>query len=833
MRIGKSKNSIFVRIFVPILLLLIVQVLVLQVLMYIFNVYGDLRDNAYDILNERVVGRKNEIENYLHTGTDFDMSVSTLTKLYENYAAADDSPQVFASDNSQRDFLIAASDTMINMLRHNKVNGVFVALNDLREFSAIPRETNRVNGLSIRDLDSTIGYNNTEDLLINRGSRVVVEKLGLDLDAGYDPYYTFDPHDDRHSFYYKPLTAAFETEGYDYDDLAYFQGTHRVSDTEADSLVVSYSMPLISKDGIPFGVIGIEITARHLRSLMNYAELADETNGAYAIAQVRGDNQTYSVSLHSGTYYEKAFADSAEITVSGTMKNDCYDFVGQNSRVCGSIAEFQIYNSNGYFSDEKLVLIGVVDKNDLLAFGTKIQINIIISLLLGVLVGVVCLVFIIKRILSPIVKLYEKVRASDGLTELHFEKTNIDEVDRLTESIEELGRKVNSNKVKSEFFSRMSHDMRTPMNAIIGFSSKELTENASEEQKTEYLRQINESGRYLLGLINDILDINKLENDKITLLTKSVALCDAWDMIIPIITEVAACKNVIFVSRLNLREPDVCVMLDVKRFSQIFINLLSNAVKFTDEGGTVTLDVDAWRDENLIVQKVVIKDTGSGMSEDFQEIVYEQFTQENPEKEGTGLGLSIAKSLVDMMGGSIDFQSELGKGTEFVVEISCDVADACVDIKSNIDSAANNKSSDKELDGKRILICEDNEINAEIAAELLANKNVICDFAENGSIGLEKFADSVEGYYDAILMDMRMPEMDGLTATKKIREMDRGDALTVKIIAMTANAFDEDIDACRAAGMNAHIAKPIEPTLFYSVIAEELANGSAETSDDN
>ena len=819
---GKRKNSIFIRIFVPVMLLLIVQVVVLQCLMYAFNVYGDLRDNAYDILNERVVARKNNIESFLHTGTDFDLTVHNLNELYGTYAAADDSPHLFADESKQREYLYAASDLMISMLRRNKVNGVFVILNDARQMPSAQSGSIKSNGLSIRDLDTTTSYNHTEDLIVNRGSGIVVQQMGISLDASYAPYYTLDPASGSSAFYYKPLKAAFETTGYDYDDLAYFHGAHRVSDVESDSYVVSYSVPLISAKGDPYGVLGIEITTKHLRSLMPGAELADELNGAYALAQSREGDSSYTVSTFSGMYYEAAFSDTGKIETKRQLNTDCFDFVGKKSDVCGSVSEFDIYNSNGYFADEKVVLIGFANKDEMFAFGTKIQINIIISLIISVLIGVVCLVIVIKRILMPIRKLFEKVRAADGPTELHFEKTNITEIDRLTESIEELGRKVNANKAKSEFFSRMSHDMRTPMNAIIGLSSKELVENTTDAQKAEHLRQINDSGKYLLGLINDILDINKLENEKIELVYKPVTLGEAWGMVVPIINEIAAQKNIVFTNNLDNIETDLTVMMDVKRFSQIFINLLSNAVKFTDAGGNVTLHVNVTKGVKTVTQTVSVKDTGSGMSEEFQRVMFEQFMQENPEKEGTGLGLSIAKSLVGLMGGKLEVHSEQGKGTEFTVVITGAIAEKNSEAVAIGTKNADVNTSDIALAGKNILICEDNEINAVIAAELLGNKNAVCEFAENGRIGMEKFSASPAGHYDAILMDMRMPVMDGVAATRAIRALSRPDAKTVSIIAMTANAFDEDVEACLKAGMNAHLSKPIEPAVFYDVIVKQI-----------
>lgn len=819
---GTRKNSIFVRIFVPALLLLIMQAVVLQILMYAFNVYGDLTDNAYDLLNERVVGRKNEMETFFHTGTSLDAAQEFLGNIYDNYYAPENEDLLFVDDTAQKNFLYDVSDQMISTLRRNKVNGIFVILNAERGVDTLAgSQIVRRNGLAIRDLETDTSYIDREDLFVSRGSSLIVEKLGISLDACYEPYYTLDSAD---AFYFNPLNAAQAAPDDEYDDLAYFQGLHRLSGDASDVQVVSYSVPLYSSAGFVYGVLGVEFTSDNLKNMMPSAELVEKGKGAYILAQGRGNSMDFSVGVHNGIFFDKQFGDAATISAVRSLNKSCYDFDGAEAAICGSAAELDIYNSNAYYADEKdekLVLIGLADKDELFAFGTKIRINIILSLVISVVAGVVFLVIVIGRILAPIRRLYAKVRAADSPEDLQLEKTNITEIDRLTESIEELNRKVSANKAKSEFFSRMSHDMRTPMNAIIGLSSNELTENATDAQKAEHLRQINESGKYLLGLINDILDINKLENEKIELVSRPVTLGKAWGMVVPIIGEIAAQKGIEFRHNLASVDKELTVSMDVKRFSQIFINLLSNAVKFTESGGIVELNVDLTHTDDTVTQTVTVRDTGRGMSDDFQRVMFEQFMQENPEKEGTGLGLSIAKSLVELMGGKMSFRSELDKGTEFTVTIPCAAAQTVPAVAA---STAALPREDDPLAGKRVLICEDNEINAQIAGELLANKGVVCDYAENGKIGVDKFAASPLEYYDVILMDMRMPEMDGLAATKAIRGLPRADAATVGIIAMTANAFDEDVTACLAAGMNAHIAKPIEPAVFYEVIAKVPEN---------
>lgn len=807
---GIGKQSIFFRIFVPVLLLLIAQAVVFQLLMYAFGVYGDLKENAHTTLAERVDGRRNEIAAFVHSGIDLDVTVGYLTDLYDSYF--EDSTFSMITDDEQKSFLLDASDQLISTLRHNKVNGIFVVFGgyDGTETGNIQR-----NGLSIRDLDATASYIGKEDLNVNRGSRKIVSALGIKLDSCFDPYYTLDPTSQSDEYYFKPLLAAQASPQSEYDDLAYFHSAHRVSENKIDVSVFSYSVPLLTSSGEPFGVLGVEFTASSFRSLMPSDELASKEKGAYTLAVPVGES-TYSVGVYSGNYFSRTFK-GLELNVAGDLQGGCVEFA-ESADVCARVAEINLYNNYAYYADQTPVLIGFADKSELLAFSNSLQLNIVLSLVIAVAVGVGCMLIIIRHIITPIKRLFDKVRASDNPTELHFEKTHITEIDMLTESIEELGRKVNANKAKNEFFSRMSHDMRTPMNAIIGLSSGELVDGATADEKTESLRRINESGKYLLGLINDILDIDKLENEKVELNCKPAFLRDVWNTVVPIIAEIAERKGIVFMENASVVDGLPAVLIDATRFSQIFMNLLSNAVKFTESGGTVELNISVTESETEISQRIFVRDTGKGMCKEFQRVMFDQFTQENPEKEGTGLGLAISRSLVSLMGGTIDYTSEVGKGTTFSVTIESlktELAPNLTRLPTDEDNAL--------LAGKRFLVCEDNEINAQIAVELLKNKDAVSEWAENGKIGVEKFNESPVGYYDAVLMDMRMPEMDGVAATEAIRSSDRADAKSIAIIAMTANAFKEDIETCLAVGMNAHIAKPIDPSVFYEVIVRELA----------
>ncbi|WP_294898554.1 ATP-binding protein [uncultured Eubacterium sp.] len=369
---------------------------------------------------------------------------------------------------------------------------------------------------------------------------------------------------------------------------------------------------------------------------------------------------------------------------------------------------------------------------------------------------------------------------------------------------------------KTEFLSRMSHDIRTPMNAVIG-----LTNLARQESDVTvirgYLDKIASSSDFLLGLINDILDMSKIENGDLTLheepLTREVFATSINTVIRPLMEE----RKIRFDCQLN---GPGCILVDHLRFNQIFFNLLSNAAKFTPEGGKVSMTSDILsRNDQKVRLHICVRDNGIGMSEEFLEHLYDPFSQEKSELTaqtiGTGLGLPIVKSLVDAMGGTISVKSKLGEGTEFTVELEALTADAGE--HENVVSL-----TEKSLRDARILLVEDNEINVYVAQLILERVGCVVYTAENGKEAVERFEASESGWYQAILMDVRMPVMDGITATQEIRALDRPDAKTVPIIAMTAEAFAEEQKRTIEAGMNDHLSKPIDPQLLYETLAEYI-----------
>ena len=372
---------------------------------------------------------------------------------------------------------------------------------------------------------------------------------------------------------------------------------------------------------------------------------------------------------------------------------------------------------------------------------------------------------------------------------------------------------------KSDFLSRMSHEIRTPMNAIIGLSDIAVNET-TEEHIRNYLEKIHSSGDYLLGLINDILDMSKIESEKIELYPEPFTTKECIDNIVTILRPQMQKKNIAFhFATKGLTESGIWV--DKLRFQQILLNLISNSVKFCKENGTIIVVAEEIaHSETTVTGRYTLTDNGIGMSEEFLERAFEPFSQEKLESAkqyaGTGLGLAIVKNLVTLMGGTIQVSSKLGQGTKFVIELESKFATP--------EDFHVEKEQQKTYDfqGKRILLAEDNAINREIVKNILGKQGILVDEAVDGQEAVEQFQKKGNGYYQAILMDIRMPIMDGLEATAAIRSLSQADALVIPIIALTANAFKEDMRESMRAGMNEHLAKPIEPAQLYDILSKYL-----------
>ena len=387
-----------------------------------------------------------------------------------------------------------------------------------------------------------------------------------------------------------------------------------------------------------------------------------------------------------------------------------------------------------------------------------------------------------------------------------------------------------ANAAKTSFLSSMSHEIRTPMNAIIGLDSIALKDPDLSERTREQLEKIGGSARHLLGLINDVLDMSRIESGRMILKNEAFSFRDMLDQVNTMIGGQCQDKGLTYDCRIAGQVDDFYVG-DEMKLNQVIINILGNAVKFTPEGGTVSLLVEplAQFDGNAPL-RFVMKDTGIGMDEAFLPKIFDAFSQEDSSRTSkygsTGLGMAITKNIVEMMNGNISVESKKGAGTTFTVTVTLKASDQKA-IPSEPDAllAADTLSrgndgepAKADLSGRHILLAEDMLINAEIMMEILEMRDMTVDHAENGKIAVDRFAKSAPNTYDAVLMDVRMPELDGLGATAAIRALERPDAKTVPIIALTANAFDEDMQQSLQAGMNAHLSKPVEPERLFETL---------------
>lgn len=388
-----------------------------------------------------------------------------------------------------------------------------------------------------------------------------------------------------------------------------------------------------------------------------------------------------------------------------------------------------------------------------------------------------------------------------------------------------------ANRAKTVFLNNMSHDIRTPMNAVIGYTTLAQANTDDKEKVSDYLSKIQISSTHLLSLINDVLDMSRIESGQLNIVEKKVHLPDVVKDLCSIIQADVDSKQLEFhAETVDMVNEDI--ICDSLRLNQILLNILSNAIKFTKQGGKISFKViqTSGAPIGFAGYEFRIKDNGIGMSEDFRKHIFEAFTREQTSTvsgiQGTGLGMSITKSIVDIMGGKILVESQPGHGSEFIVELNFRInSEEQSPIKEDAPCSVNDKSmmqDNPDFSGKKLLVVEDNELNQEIAVEILHGLGFETDIAEDGAAAVEKIRTSADGEYDLILMDIQMPRMDGFEATRRIHALEDPKKAAIPIIAMTANAFEEDKRAAYNAGMNGHIAKPIDLSKLKKTLYDAL-----------
>ena len=429
--------------------------------------------------------------------------------------------------------------------------------------------------------------------------------------------------------------------------------------------------------------------------------------------------------------------------------------------------------------------------------------------------------FFVLTIISIILVLLRKARKAEAVAKLAANDTQ-----KLNDKLEiALKKAEEANLAKTRFLNNMSHDIRTPMNAILGYAQIMEDELNRKEmpEVSEHLEKLQQSGNLLLSIINNVLDMARIESGRMELDENYCRIEDVWKSLFAVFDENAMKKNIALHYAMNVEHEHV--LTDVTKVKEILVNILSNAIKYTPASGSVMVDVDELPcdESGYMIVKIRVSDTGIGMSQDYQTKIFEAFTREqNTTKSkiaGTGLGMSIVKKYVDLLGGTINVESELGKGSTFTVTLKHRIADESYYIKKHIEEPG---TGSEIFEGRNILLTEDNDLNAEIAEAILERAGLKTVRVEDGIQCVNRIMEMPVGTYDMILMDIQMPKMDGYKATQAIRNLPDRDKACIPIIAMTANAFVEDKRDAIAAGMNGHIAKPIQVDKLLSMLAEVI-----------
>lgn len=423
----------------------------------------------------------------------------------------------------------------------------------------------------------------------------------------------------------------------------------------------------------------------------------------------------------------------------------------------------------------------------------------------------------VLSIISIILVLLQKARKAEAVAKLAANDTQ-----KLNDKLEiTLKKAETASLAKTRFLNNMSHDIRTPMNAILGYAQlmKDELKGKDLPETSEHLKKLQQSGSLLLSIINNVLDMAQIESGKMEIDENYARIEDIRQTLFEIFEDEAKKKNLELHYTINIEHEHI--LTDITKVKEIFVNILSNAIKYTPSGGSVMLNIDelACDEPGYMIVRTSVSDTGIGMSRDYLTKIFDAFTRErNTTKSkitGSGLGMSIVKKYVDLLGGTIDVESEFGKGSTFTVTLKYRIADESYYVKNN---AENPETCSEILEGKNILLAEDNDLNAEIAEVILERAGLKIERVEDGIQCVNRIMKMPAGTYDMILMDIQMPQMDGYKATRVIRRLPDKDKACIPIIAMTANAFEEDKRKAIAAGMNGHIAKPIQVDKLLSTL---------------
>ena len=429
--------------------------------------------------------------------------------------------------------------------------------------------------------------------------------------------------------------------------------------------------------------------------------------------------------------------------------------------------------------------------------------------------------FFVLTIIGIILVLLRKARKAEAVAKLAASDTQ-----KLNDKLEiALKKAEDASLAKTRFLNNMSHDIRTPMNAILGYAQLMVNELKGKNlpEISEYLKKLQQSGNLLLSIINNVLDMAQIESGRMEIDENYGRIEDIRQNLFEIFGDVAKKKNLVLQYTINVEHENI--LTDTTKVKEIFVNILSNAIKYTSSGGSVKVSIDELPcdEDGYMMVRTRVSDTGIGMSQEYLTNIFEAFTREqNTTKSkiaGTGLGMSIVKKYVDLLGGTINVESELGKGSTFTVTLKHRIADESYYVKKYIEES---ETGSEILEGRNILLAEDNDLNAEIAEAILESAGLKIERVEDGIQCVNRIEKMPADTYDMILMDIQMPQMDGYKATQAIRNLPDKDKASIPIVAMTANAFEEDKRDAIAVGMNGHIAKPIQVDKMLSILSEVI-----------
>ncbi len=851
--VGIKSVPMLTKILWPMLVLTLLQIVIFLVVLALTGGFSRIKNYSYNIIFEKTENRKGYVESMMNQKTDLVYETAgEINALFEKMLAEEDrqASELKTDKEFSKRLLSRCSDELISLLRRDMVNDVFLILDSGTLFD--DGEEHFFPGLCLRDTDvMENSISDNKDIFMEVGSSAVAKAHGLTLDSGWTLHVDVTDKE-RADFVFRPMETYQTYADSPLYNLGFWSVLSNISDNREGS--VKYSLPLVTETGEVYGVLGIGLLSKTIAQNIPANDFS-AGSASYILSADKDGSGCYAPMLYTGSAYGRLVTEDTVFSEAAPVEHNLYDFSVKGATSClGSIQKINLYRSGSPYRNHRWVLISVVDREQSLSLYNVLMQTMLLSVAVTLCLCIVFAMVASQSINRPVQRIVKELEES-GQGMVQFSSSGIEEMDVLASAITELQKQVaklkddeytaklleanealqeayavatSANMAKTDFLSRMSHDIRTPMNAIIGMTTIAKNNLEDKEKLSGCLSKISMSSHYLLGLINEVLDMSKIEAGKFTLTLENVNLLRLVDSLLEMIgPSVREKKHELTVEIGEVAHENVSC--DSVRLQQIFMNMMSNAVKYTPPGGKLRFAVSEKPSEreNIGCYEFVFEDNGRGMSEAFQEKLFEPFEREEDvrvnKEQGTGLGMSITLNIVKLMDGDIQVESEAGKGTKFTVTVYLPF----VETQAGEEAGEQGISAEEAMQGERfaghrILVAEDNELNREIAGEIFAMAGLVVEMAENGREAVEKFKASAPGEFEMIFMDIQMPELNGYEAAGEIRALPREDAESIPIVAMTANAFAEDIQNARVAGMNDHVAKPLELDKLFGTMARYL-----------